>query len=385
MTDGDEAAFDPSVVIAAISAFLLGEMPSLTSAQVAEESGIAPEIARERWRALGFPEVDDDSVAFTHADVAALKNTQRLIDMGVIREGSEQAFVRTTGRTFARLAEWQVRALLSSAIETGEDDNLSLDLLDEIVPLGESVQSYVWRRHLVGAASRLLLKESEDTESTPMCVGFADIVGYTTQSRRMSTGDLADMVERFEEVATGIITDHRGQVIKTIGDEVLFVTDEPADAARLALLLLEEHLNDETFPEVRVGMAYGNVLNRLGDVFGPVVNVASRLTSVARPGRAVVDRALADALVDDEELRLRRMRRTSVKGYDHLEPWSLKRPRKGDEPRPGLRDAIEEVLEDAATQVDVATRAARESRSAAERARRAKRPPKGSAAKRDKA
>ena len=361
MAESEDPAFDPSVVIAAISAFLLGELPSLTSAQVAEESGIPTEIARERWRALGFPEVDDDAVAFTHADVEALQMTQRLIDMGVIREGSEQAFVRTTGRTFARLAEWQVRALLSSAIETGEDDNLSLDLLDEIVPLGERVQSYVWRRHLVGAASRLLLKESVDTESVPMCVGFADIVGYTSQSRRMSTGDLADMVERFEEVATGIIIDHRGQVIKTIGDEVLFVTDEPADAARLALQLLEEHLRDETFPEVRVGMAFGNVLNRLGDVFGPVVNVASRLTSVARPGRAVVDRALADALRDDQELRLRRMRRTSVKGYDHLEPWSLRRQRSDDEPRPGLRDSIEEVLEDAAKQVDDATRAARES------------------------
>ncbi len=366
MTEGDESAFDPSIVIAAISAFLLGELPSLTREQVAEISGIPSEIARERWRALGFPEVGDDAVAFTPADVEALQITQKLIDLGVIREDSENAFIRTTGRTFARLAEWQVRALLASAIDKGEDDDLSLDLLDEIVPLGEKVQSYVWRRHLVGAASRLLLKESEEAEGYPMCVGFADIVGYTTKSRRLSTGDLAAMVDRFEEVATGLITDHHGQVIKTIGDEILFVTDEPADAARLALLLLEEHQNDETFPEVRIGMAYGNVLNRLGDVFGPVVNVASRLTSVARPGRAVVDRAMADELRDDEEFRLRRMRRTSVKGYDHLEPWSLKRPRADDEPRPGLRDAIEEVLEDAATQVDDAARAAS--------ARRTKRP-----------
>ena len=64
----------------------------------------------------------------------------------------------------------------------------------------------------------------------------------------------------------------------------------------------------------------------MGDVFGPVVNVASRLTSVARPGSAVVDREVAESLRDDDELRLKRMRRTSVKGYEHLEPWSLKRP-----------------------------------------------------------
>ena len=70
----------------------------------------------------------------------------------------------------------------------------------------------------------------------------------------------------------------------------------------------------------------------MGDVFGPVVNVASRLTSVARPGSIVVDRDMAEHLRDDDELRLKRMRRTSVKGYEHLEPWSLKRPREKDDP-----------------------------------------------------
>lgn len=358
MTGEEESAFDPSVLIEAVSAFLLGESPTLRRQDVAELSDVSPEVARERWRALGFPEVDEDDVAFTHADVEALRLTQNLIDLGVVRPDSEQAFIRTTGRTFARLAEWQVRAMLASVIETSPGENLSLQLLEEIGPI-ERVQSYVWRRHLVSAASKLLLKETTDAEGTPMCVVFADIVGYTTRSRRMSTGDLAAMVDRFEEVATGLITDHHGQVIKTIGDEVLFVADKPKEAALLALELLEEHVKDEMFPEVRVGMAYGTVLSRLGDVFGPVVNVASRLTSVAKPGRAVIDRSMAEALREDEELRIRRMRRTAVKGYDHLEPWSLKRPREVDDPRPKLRDAIEEALEDAVTQVDDATQVAR--------------------------
>ena len=338
MTGEDEPAFDPSAVIEAVSTFLLGEAPSLSREDVAELSGLPPEITRQRWRALGFPEVADGVVAFTHADVEALRLTQSLIDLGVIRPESEQAFIRTIGRTFARLAEWQVRTMLTSVIDTSPDEELSLELLDEIVPIGERVQAYVWRRHLVGAASRLLLKELTDAPGTPMCVGFADIVGYTTRSRHMSTGELAAMVDRFEEVAAGLITDHHGQVIKTIGDEVLFVADQPKDASLLALELLEEHLNDDMFPEVRVGMAYGNVLSRLGDVFGPVVNVASRLTSVAKPGRAVIDRAMADELREDVELRIRRMRRTSVKGYDHLEPWSLKRPREIGDPRPTPRE-----------------------------------------------
>ena len=326
----DGPAFDPAVIIEAITAMLLGESPHLRRAEVSELSGVEPEVARARWRALGFPETDDDAVAFTHADVEALRVTQELVELGVLGPDNEQAFIRTIGRAFARLAEWQVRNLLRTVdLAANEEDGGAgqLDQLATIIPLGERVQSYVWRRHLANAASRLLLTESDDPEAAPMCVGFADIVGYTTRARRMSGPELARLVDRFDEVTTGIITDHHGRVVKTIGDEVLFAVDEPGQAALIALELLDQHVADESFPEVRIGMAYGHVLNRMGDVFGSVVNVAARLTKVARPGHAVVDRELAEVLRDDDELRLKRLRRTSVKGFEHLEPWSLKRPR----------------------------------------------------------
>src|SRR4029077_20848800 len=112
---------------------------------------------------------------------------------------------------------------------------------------------------------------------------------------------------------------------KTIGDEILFVADEPESVARIGLELVEERLRDVDFPELRVGLAWGPALARLGDVLGPVVNVASRLTSTSRPGRVLVDRALAEQLKDDDAFKLRRLRRTSVKGYRHLEPWNLRR------------------------------------------------------------
>ncbi len=326
-------AFDPAVIIEAVTAMLLGESPHLRRAEVYELSGVEPDVARARWRALGFPETDDHAAAFTQADVDALRLTQELLELGVIDPDNEQAFIRTIGRAYARLAEWQVRTFLGTIDpDAGEEDGGAgqLNQLETIIPLGERVQSYVWRRHLANAASRLLLTESDDTEAAPMCVGFADIVGYTTRARRMSGPELAELVDRFDEVTTGIITDHHGRVVKTIGDEVLFAVDEPAAAARIALELLDQHVDDESFPEVRIGMAFGKVLNRMGDVYGPVVNVASRLTKVARPGRAVIDRELAAMLHDDGELRIKRLRRTPVKGYEHLEPWSLKRPREGD-------------------------------------------------------
>ena len=124
------------------------------------------------------------------------------------------------------------------------------------------------------------------------------------------------------------MTEHHGRLIKTIGDEVLFVADDPQAAARIALELVEAHDRDEGFPEVRVGLAYGGVLSRLGDVFGPVVNVAARLTSLARPGRVLVDRAMHDELAGaTEEFRVKRSRTTAVRGYSRLDTWTLTRPK----------------------------------------------------------
>jgi adenylate cyclase len=110
---------------------------------------------------------------------------------------------------------------------------------------------------------------------------------------------------------------------------VLFVADTALEGARIARDLVERHSSDKQFPEVRAGVAYGPVVSRLGDVFGPTVNVASRLTSLSRPGAVLADKGMHEALTeaddDEEEFRLRRVRRASVKGYHRLEPWRLKR------------------------------------------------------------
>jgi adenylate cyclase len=162
-----------------------------------------------------------------------------------------------------------------------------------------------------------------------MTVGFADIVGYTRRTRSLTADELGGMVERFESTVTSVIADHGGRIIKTIGDEVLFVADDPVSAGRIALLLTSAHEDDPEFPQVRVGMAQGNVLSRLGDVFGEVVNIASRLTSIARPGRILTNRELADVLRDHPgEFRVRRAPTRPVKGYTRLETWALKRPKK---------------------------------------------------------
>ncbi|WP_370187132.1 adenylate/guanylate cyclase domain-containing protein [Aeromicrobium sp.] len=321
-----QSAFDPSLLIDVAGEYLFDSAPTLTQREVADRAGMDLDLANSLWRYLGFPEVEDDRVAFTGADVEALRVTKRLIDLGVLEEDRLPQFVRSLGRTFARLADWQTRLLLG-VLQTAEDgEQPPLDVLAEVIPMVEEVQGYVWRRHLLATASRIALRDVRSETERQLVVGFVDIVGYTSRSRQMSPRALGAMVEWFERVVTELVVQHGGQVIKTIGDEALFTVDDPTEGALLALELVERAEADEQFPDVRVGLAHGPVLARLGDVFGSTVNIAARLTSVARPARVLVDADLAE-LLDHEEFRLRRTRRVSVKGYEHLEPWSLKRQR----------------------------------------------------------
>jgi adenylate cyclase len=321
-----DPGLEPQQIVDLLEEHLLGSHPTLTGPQIADAVGIDMEIARQRWRSLGFTAVDDEEVAFTEADLDAMRLTQRLHDLGMINEEDEAALIRTLGRSFARLAEWQL-GLLGRAIDpTGLAADDLAAVVAEITPVIEQVQNYIWRRHVLSAASRLLLAPPADEEGTISAgIGFADIVGYTRQTRSLKQAQMARLVDFFEERALEIDPAHGGRIIKTIGDEILYAADHPGDAAEIALALVEENRHDEDFPQVRVGVAWGPVLNRLGDVFGPTVNVAARLTSVARPARVLVDKELAESLHDDDRFRLRRMRRTAVKGYRRLEPWKLRR------------------------------------------------------------
>lgn len=315
-----------------IEVSLLGGAPALTRTEVAGRAGVPIDAAERLWHSLGFPRPDDDEVVFTDADLQALRQAMRLIEAGILDEDSQAAMVRTWGRSFARLAEWQTTLLANLAAEADDPEARLEELAGDVIPLVDSLQSYIWRRHLVSASSRMLLRPA-DREAAVQAVGFVDIVGYTTRSKNLSDTELVALVEHFEEVATSTVTDHGGRLIKTIGDEVLFVADSAADGARIARALVDRSSEDEKFPGVRAGVARGPVVSRLGDVFGPTVNIASRLTSLSRPGKVLVDKGMQEALTevdpDESEFRLSRVRRTSVKGYSRLEPFRLKPPRRG--------------------------------------------------------
>ncbi|MGH3098061.1 MAG: adenylate/guanylate cyclase domain-containing protein [Streptosporangiales bacterium] len=307
-----------------LEAALLGGDRRYTRAEVARRTGVPLERAERLWRALGFAGVADDEVVFTDDDVDALVLLARLVEQGAIDQDAEASLARSLGQTLARLADWQTMLIREAA---SGSDGASPDVVGtarSLAPALERLQSYAWRRHLVAAAGRLLPVSSADPRSATLVVGFADIVGFTRYSRTSNDAELAALVEHFEAAGSEVVVAHGGRVIKMIGDEVLFIAYTPTSGADIALELASRSRDDAGFPRVRVGLAYGTVLSRLGDVYGPVVNVAARLTSLARPRTVLCDRALMRVLADDPRYGLRRQRRVSVRGYARLEPWVLR-------------------------------------------------------------
>jgi adenylate cyclase len=304
---------------------LLGERARYRKDEVARAAGVDLARADRIWQAMGFAPVDDSAEAFTDTDIAALRTLIGLVDAEVIPPELETSVVRAMAQSLSRLAEWEV-GILKSLLGSGfaADPETTAQFAGAITPVLAKVQEHVWRRHLVAAAEREY-GEKEGGDERTQVVGFADIVGYTRLIRNFTEIELAGLLDEFEDIATGVIGQHHGRIIKTVGDEVLFVADSAVDGAEIALALNERVAHSDRLPPLRIGVARGPVLARFGDVYGSTVNVASRLTSVARPASVLVDRDLAAALRGHLRYHLLPLGPRKVQGFRGLLAWALRR------------------------------------------------------------
>ncbi|MGY1700576.1 adenylate/guanylate cyclase domain-containing protein [Geodermatophilus sp. SYSU D00766] len=312
----------------ALERLLLGGPRRLTRLEVAAAAGMPPERTQRLWRALGFPDVADDDRAFTLSDVGALATVSELIDAGFIDPDSEASIARVTGQALSRLADWQTDLLAGALVRRAREQGPGTPVdavaaAEALLPLLSRTQDYVWRRHLAANLDRALSTGAAG-DRREMAVGFADLVGYTSRSRGMGGRELGAMVEAFEATATEVIARSRGRVVKTVGDGVLFTAASAVDAVEIGLIL-PAVWDAEDHPPLRVGAAYGTVLTRLGDVYSPVVNLASRLTSIAPAGAVLVDRVLAGHVRDLPQYRVRPMEPVAVRGYESVQPWRVSR------------------------------------------------------------
>ncbi len=310
---------------------LLGEEPQLTAADVAELAGLPLEKARRLWRTLGFPEHGDER-AYTHADVAALGLMVDLVGEGVIDFDIALNVARGVGLTMARLADWEVGELVhhvnDAFVEQNGDESGDPTswVIDRFGTRFEELLVYAWRRHVAAAVVRMQSVRAIDADphTTDLCVGFADIVGFTALSNEVTRERIGELVDIFEARCGDVINREKGRMIKSMGDAVLFVNDDPMAAFATAEGIINVIGRDPRMPDVRVGLATGGVVLRLGDVFGPPVNLAARLTQVARRNRIIVDQATADLLPADQ-IETRPLPPRPVRGFGVVEPVAVRR------------------------------------------------------------
>jgi class 3 adenylate cyclase len=319
-----------------IEELLLGGELRYNRVEAVRRSGVSRDFAGRIWRAFGYPSMPDETIAYTEGDVAALDRLRRLVDDGILDEDGVIRLVRAFGQTMTRLAEWQVN-LLRSMLTQDLNEAPSAQAVDTVVDIAEKhigdfepLVVHAWRRQLAAAGTRALAaaasRENGDSAGRPMTtVGFADMVSFTQVSRELEEIELARVVEWFEETAADIIASCGGRLVKTLGDEVLFSAEAPEVGAEIALTVASAIQDETEVPDVRVGVAYGPVLPLMGDVFGTTVNLAARLTSLARPGAVVIDAELAACLEKAPGYEVTRIVKRPVRGLGIVQPYVLRR------------------------------------------------------------
>jgi len=340
-----QAQDDGVLPLLAIDKLALGQELRYDIAAAREQTGLPEDELRHIWRSLGFPDPTPGEALFSDVDLANLAAVAELMHGGVVSPEVTYGMTRVIGSSMARVASALIDAVSAPPVAPARHDAAPTQVPDQIasqtegfLPMFPSVLEQVWRRHLQAAARRRLLRG--DTEDGPgLVVGFADLVGFTALAQQVSDEELAEVVDQFEHLAYDVVVAGGGRVVKMIGDEVMFIVDDPAHAAEIALGLADASHAAAELSDVRVGMAIGPVIEREGDAFGVTVNLAARATSIAYPGTVVVSPELRTALEGDPELAFKSMRPRTLKNLGRV---SLSVLLHADEAPSTIREVIDE-------------------------------------------
>jgi len=329
------SAAGPDVTLDSLIETVLGAPAEFTAEEAAALAGLTQEQARPYWRAMGFPDSGGQRV-FTQLDTQALALLAVWVREGRLEEATTIEVVRGFGQAASRLAGWQseLAARLIAGAPAPVDPAEVEQGLAEMMPGLETLLVHSWRRHLaavVGRGMTVTGDGSEAPEAAHATVCFADVVGFTRLTRVLAQSELTNLVEGFETGAADLIAAHGGRLVKTLGDEVMFMSDDADEAVAVAVALHDVMAQISQEARLRVGVATGPIIARMGDIYGSTVNRASRLTALARPGGTVIDPQTEDALTEPERYVLRHQRPRPLRGLGMIRSTTVTR-REG---RPG--------------------------------------------------
>jgi adenylate cyclase len=311
---------------------MVSGIPRYSTRQVSERAGVSPEFVMALRRANGLPVPDVDAVVCSEADVDGAILARRFLEAGVSEE-QQLAVVRVLGRGLAQAAEVMRATILELALEPGASEaQLARRIAAQaegFMPMIGPMLEQMARLHLRHMVRTEAISAAERADGTlpgarDVNVAFADLVGFTRLGEEVDAGELGRVAQRL----VGLTVEHlRGEVrlVKTIGDAAMLISPDAPSLLEVALDLVDAaDAEGRDFPQLRIGVASGAALSRAGDWYGRPVNIASRVTTIARPGSVLATRAVRDAAGNgyrwssagarslkgvDEPVRLYRVRR----------------------------------------------------------------------------
>jgi adenylate cyclase len=305
-----------------------------TARELEKRTGLsAAQLLRIR-RLLGLPEAAPEDQVFGEEEIKAGESTKMFLDVG-LGEDAIAEITRVLGEGMARLAATTAAAFVNAFLEPGDsEDEVAqrfASVAEQLIPAIDPVLVAAYKQHLAEAVRRGMLSQAEresgeagGTQEVTVC--FVDMVGFTRLGAQIEAQELGSLASRLAELATDV-TEAPVRLVKTIGDAAMFVSPEPGPLVSTALSLLEA-VEKADLPSLRAGVASGPALQRAGDFYGHAVNLASRVTGVARGGAVLCTQEVRDAAPDDFDWSF--ARKHKLKGMS--EPTALFRARRlGDE------------------------------------------------------
>ena len=296
------AVEEDRLVLLPVERILKGGEEQYTSEEIAEEVGLPVEELERLRKALGLPSPPADARVFTQEDLAAAKVSKQIADVGLPFEARLEV-ARTLGRAMSQVAA-AMREVTARAVAQpgGSERDVALAYAHaarELAPIVGPLLEHSLSQHLreqvrqdFVTAAHLAEGGARGTDRVAVC--FADLVGFTRLGEEIPVERLSTIAGQLESLA-GDVAESPVRLVKTIGDAAMLVSreTEPLLAAAHALVAAADE-EGEDFPQLRAGLALGEAVGHAGDWYGRPVNLASRVTQIARPSSVLATEEVKD-------------------------------------------------------------------------------------------
>jgi adenylate cyclase len=326
LEDLKEAGREGRLAFAFAEDLFVEEEGELTVEAIARDTGMEIELIERILTMMGTPGVGQANL--TPADAMALRICGEVLEAGFPLVAFLQ-LVRVYVQSLRRIAEAEVRLfhlyvhepLIRDGVPELQMAEAMGNLAAEIMPLAAPLTEYLHNRYLRYYIEQDVVGHMETTgEQTtaeielgqiPVTLCFIDLTGFTAFTEEEGDIEALDVVENFVETVEATLP-RDATIVKTIGDEVMVVSPDPASLTEWAVAFLGRF---DRRPQPRVGIHSGDAVYRDGDYFGNSVNLAHRIVNRALAGEVLVTDRVAASLETRPGLRLEPIGEVSLKGF----------------------------------------------------------------------